>query len=143
MQCLRCYKDTAHAFPHLANAAKYATAFFDIGAVALKYHFSSMYEYDWQNPFFYLWIIIKIGATIYKLWWDYKMDWGFFDKNAGENRFLRETIVYSSKNYYYFAIIQDFVLRFIWVVGLYDIQMKGESYKEIVSTICGFLEVFR
>lgn len=143
MQCLRRYKDSAQAFPHLANAFKYATSFFDIGAVALQYHFSSMYEYDWQNPFFYLWIIIKLGATIYKLWWDYKMDWGFFDKNAGENRFLRETIVYSSKNYYYFAIIQDFVLRFIWVVGLYDIQMKGETYKDIVSTIFGFLEIFR
>ena len=25
------------------------------------------------------------------------MDWGFFDKNAGENKYLREVIVYSSK----------------------------------------------
>lgn len=25
------------------------------------------------------------------------MDWGLFDKNAGENKFLREEIVYSSK----------------------------------------------
>jgi len=24
------------------------------------------------------------------------MDWGLFDRNAGENRFLREEIVYSS-----------------------------------------------
>ena len=24
------------------------------------------------------------------------MDWGLFDSNAGENRFLREEIVYSS-----------------------------------------------
>lgn len=143
MQCLRRYKDTAHAFPHLANAFKYATSFFSIGAVALKLHFSSMYESDWQNPFFYLWFIIQIGATCYKLWWDYKMDWGFFDKNAGENRFLRETIVYSSKNYYYFAIVQNFLLRFIWLVGLYDFRIKGETYKDIVTTLCGLLEVFR
>jgi hypothetical protein len=25
------------------------------------------------------------------------MDWGFFDQNAGENKFLRAEVVYSSK----------------------------------------------
>lgn len=35
------------------------------------------------------------------------MDWGLFDRNAGENRFLREEIVYSStvsntKQVYYY-----------------------------------------
>lgn len=28
--------------------------------------------------------------------WDIKLDWGLFDSNAGENKFLREEIVYSS-----------------------------------------------
>ncbi len=143
MQCLRRYKDTTNAFPHLANAFKYATSFFVVATVLLKYNFSSMYSNDWENPFHYLWLIVNTGATIYKLWWDFKMDWGFFDKNAGENRFLRETIVYSSKNYYYFAIVQNFLLRFVWLVGLYDIGLRGETYKEIVNTTLGFLEVFR
>ena len=119
------FQDTAHAFPHLANAFKYATTFFVTAAQALMYQFSARDEYlnDWQNPFFYLWLVVAAGATLYKLWWDYKMDWGFFDDNAGENRFLRETIVYSSKNYYYFAIIQNFVLRFAWLIG----DMKKEK----------------
>lgn len=96
-QCLRRYRDTTNWFPHLVNAGKYSTTFLDIGTLSLKYHFSSMYSSDWENPFFYLWLIAKFFGTIYKLAWDYKMDWGFFDKNAGENRFLREVIVYSSK----------------------------------------------
>ncbi len=41
------------------------------------------------------------------------------------------------------AIIENFVLRFIWLVRLYDIGLKGETYKDIVTTILGFLEVFR
>ena len=41
------------------------------------------------------------------------MDWGLFDKNSGENKFLREEIVYSSKRYYYFAVLEDFVLRLV------------------------------
>lgn len=101
MQCLRRYRDTTNVFPHLVNAGKYSTTFFDIGALSLKYHFSYMYNSDWENPFFYLWLIVKFFGTCYKLAWDYKMDWGFFDKNAGENKFLREVIVYSSKVYKY------------------------------------------
>ena len=143
LQCLRRFKDTSHPWPHLANALKYSATFFDIGTLALKYHFSYMYKNDWENPFFYLWFIAKFIGTIYKLFWDYKMDWGFFDKNAGENKYLREVIVYSSKSYYYFAIIENFLIRFLWIVRLYDINIKGETYKDLVTTLLGFFEVFR
>ncbi len=51
-------------------------------------------------------------SSLYTYTWDIKMDWGLFDKNSGENKFLREEIVYSSKRYYYFAIIEDFALRY-------------------------------
>lgn len=71
--------------------------FFDVATLAMKYYFSGMYKSDWESPFFYLWLIVKLVGTIYKLVWDLKMDWGFFDKNAGDNKFLREVIVYSSK----------------------------------------------
>ena len=50
-----------------------------------------------DNPFLYLWIIAAFVSTCYTFTWDIKMDWGLFDKNAGENRFLREEIVYASK----------------------------------------------
>jgi hypothetical protein len=90
--------DTKNKFPHLANALKYATFFIDTIALVLKYHYSANYnDRDWQNPFFYIWLVVRLTTTSYKLWWDYKMDWGFFDKDAGENRFLREVCVYSSK----------------------------------------------
>ena len=85
LQCLRRYKDTSNAFPHLANAAKYATTFFDIGTLALKYHFSTTLKYTsgWENPFFYLWLIVKFLGTCNKYFWDIKMEWGFFDANPG------------------------------------------------------------
>ena len=34
--------------------------------------------------------------------------------SADEYRFLREEIVYSSPWFYYFGIIEDFILRFAW-----------------------------
>jgi xenotropic and polytropic retrovirus receptor 1 len=145
MQCLRRYRDTLNAFPHLANACKYATQFLSVGSQALFYYFAhkALYSHDVENPFFYFWIICQLIGTIFKLIWDFKMDWGFFDKNAGENKFLREAIVYSSKSFYYFAIVNNLVLRFTWIISLYSIDMKGESYSDIVATVLGFLELFR
>jgi xenotropic and polytropic retrovirus receptor 1 len=145
-QCLRRYRDSRQKFPHLANALKYSTTFIDTGFQLLRYHYSSDYERDYDNPYFYLWIFIRCIGTLYKYWWDIRMDWGFFDKNAGENRFLREQCVYSSKWYYYFAIVQNFILRFFWLIRLYDMNLprKGtESYKDLVYTFIGLAEVYR
>lgn len=43
-----------------------------------------------------MWIGASIISSCYAYTWDIKMDWGLFDKSAGENKFLREEIVYSS-----------------------------------------------
>lgn len=47
--------------------------------------------------FFYLYIGFLVVSSCYTLVWDLKMDWGLFDRNAGENTFLREEIVYPLK----------------------------------------------
>ena len=52
---------------------------------------------DGEIVFYTLWLISHTVSSIYGYIWDIKMDWGFFTKNAGENKFLREEIVYSSK----------------------------------------------
>lgn len=175
-QCIRRYRDTKEAFPHLVNAAKYATSFFVV-IFAHKFHTTSgkwrnnyagmersgkvysrtylealtslimrdVYVYDTlpirvpfmanrkihvnfilaqkhvarnslsllhlpfsisgstdtygqskENPWFYCWITAALFSSCYAYIWDIKMDWGLFDAKAGENRFLREEIVYSS-----------------------------------------------
>lgn len=70
------------------------------------------------------------------------MDWGLFDKNAGENTCLREEVVYSSHFFYYFAIIEDFCLRFIWVLTFFLTENKMISSDLMVSIVAP-LEVFR
>lgn len=54
------------------------------------------YQMSSENPYFYLWILASIISSCYAYTWDIKMDWGLFDKKAGDNKFLREEIVYSS-----------------------------------------------
>lgn len=58
--------------------------------------FTANYTSTFDNPYTWLWIISQITSSLYAYTWDIKMDWGLLDKNAGENRFLREEIVYSS-----------------------------------------------
>ncbi|XP_007448576.1 PREDICTED: xenotropic and polytropic retrovirus receptor 1 isoform X2 [Lipotes vexillifer] len=94
--------------------------------------------------FFYLWIVFCIISSCYTLIWDLKMDWGLFDKNAGENTFLREEIVYPQKAYYYCAIIEDVILRFAWTIQISITSMTLLPHsRDIIATVFAPLEVFR
>lgn len=49
------------------------------------------------ETFFYMLIVSSTVSSLYTLMWDLRMDWGLFDRGAGENTFLREEIVYPHK----------------------------------------------
>ena len=95
-QCLRRYRDSKEAFPHLVNAGKYSTTFLVVIFGTLKAYNSKHYEHTFDNPYTYCWLISAVISSCYALTWDLKMDWGLLDKNAGENTLLREEIVYSA-----------------------------------------------
>ncbi|XP_067894040.1 solute carrier family 53 member 1-like [Heterodontus francisci] len=142
-QCLRRYRDTKRAFPHLVNAGKYSTTFFVVTFAAL-YSTHKEQKHDDAVVFLYLWIACLLISSCYTLTWDLKMDWGLFDKNAGENTFLREEIVYPQKSYYYCAIVEDVILRFAWTVQISVTSMSAfASAGDIISTVLAPLEVFR
>jgi hypothetical protein len=141
-QCLRRYHDTREAFPHLVNAGKYSTTFFVVIFSTLRSMYKSDYTDQSQNPFLFLFIIASIISSCYAYTWDIKMDWGLFDKSAGENKFLREEIVYSSTFFYYFAIVEDFVLRFAWALSFY-LTETGYVTSDLMTSILSPLEVFR
>lgn len=119
--------------------------------------FLEHYESDSENPYFYLWVISSIVSSCYTYTWDIKMDWGLFEVYEGDNKFLREEIVYSStvikiylnyyypnffQRFYYFAIVEDFILRFAWVTTYMNSKLKFVPY-DILSTLLPPLEVFR
>uniref|UniRef100_A0A5S6QI55 EXS domain-containing protein n=1 Tax=Trichuris muris TaxID=70415 RepID=A0A5S6QI55_TRIMR len=121
LQCLRRYRDSRTAFPHLFNAGKYSTTFFVVVFGTLNTLHKKEYNLSKQrmgSPFFYLWVIANCISFCYTYLWDVRMDWGLFEKNSGENRYLREELVYSQKLYYYFAMVADFFLRITWVLNV-------------------------
>lgn len=144
-QCLRRYRDTKAKFPHLANAGKYATGF--LVAITNTVRRATIPKYQRQqtsNPFLYVWFLSSLIGSTYKLIWDLKMDYGFFDKNEGENRYLREQLIYSSKVYYYVAIIENIVFRYIWIINVFVyFNTSVAEYADIVGFAFGIIEVFR
>ncbi|MCL4125712.1 UNVERIFIED_CONTAM: hypothetical protein GTU68_058249 [Idotea baltica] len=136
-QCLRRYRDTKEAFPHLLNALKYSTTFFVVTFNIL--YEPLQYTDHLSNPWFYMLIISRVSSSCFVLWWDLVMDWGLFDKNCGEYKFLREEMVYSSPYYYYFAIFEDIVLRFSWSIP-FAIRAGSD---EVMITVMALLEVLR
>lgn len=143
IQCLRRYRDTKRAFPHLVNAGKYSTTFFVVAFAALYATHRDLGHTD-ADTFFYMLIIFSTISSLYTLIWDLRMDWGLFDRGAGENTFLREEIVYPHKAYYYCAIVEDVILRFAWIITICLTTMtKIHSIGDIVATVLAPLEVFR
>jgi hypothetical protein len=72
------------------------------------------------------------------------MDWGFFDKNAGENKYLREEIVYPRKAYYYAAIIENIIFRYIWMINIFIyFESLFAEYADIIGFSFGLIEIFR
>ncbi|XP_039287177.1 xenotropic and polytropic retrovirus receptor 1 homolog isoform X2 [Nilaparvata lugens] len=141
-QCLRRYRDSKEAFPHLVNAGKYSVTFFVVGFNFMIRLSAAQYKDKWENPYMYLWLAACLINSLYTYTWDIRMDWGLFDRHAGENKFLREEIVYSSTGFYYFAIIEDLVLRFAWAYSFILTEM-GLINPEVMLSLTAPLEVFR
>lgn len=137
-QCFRRFRDTKEKLPHLANAAKYSTTFFVIIFSTL---YSSSQSTAFHYTFFCLWIGSLLVSSSYSYAWDVKLDWGLFDKKAGENKFLREEIVYPNWTYY-FAIFEDFILRFTWALSI-SLTEAGVMHSDMIVSIFAPLEVFR
>lgn len=141
-QCIRRYRDSKEAFPHLANAGKYSTTFLVVISNTMCAYRAVEYQNRWENPWLWLWVISCFVNSIYSLTWDLKMDWGLLDSNAGENKFLREEVVYSAAGFYYFAIIEDFVLRFAWIASFVLVEC-GYVSSDLMTSVVAPLEVFR
>jgi len=136
-QCLRRYRDTHSKFPHLVNAGKYSTTL-------LSNFLSFLHKYLELQGFFFAWCCSKTVSTFYTIFWDLKMDWGFFSKEDGGNKYLREELVYPNTWVYYLALVQDIVLRFLWTAGLVIKKNKELGVPdEVVNCVLQVLEVFR
>lgn len=149
LQCWRRFLDSGDWFPHIPNGFKYLLGvFFQLSLMFYRLHPMNM---NIKKVF----IFIAIANSIITALWDIILDFSLlqsWDKNTfGLRKTLLlcksknwETNKYKSwkeKSFYYFAIVEDIVLRFSWVV--YFIFPKEIQQNAMTSIFIAFMEIFR
>ncbi|XP_067635196.1 solute carrier family 53 member 1-like [Eurosta solidaginis] len=141
-QCLRRYQDDrTNAKKYLINAGKYSTTFFVVFFDFMRSNYADSFNSHWSNPFTYFWLIAATVSSSYGMAWDYLMDWGLFKKDCGPNKFLRRQLLYRP-GFYYFLVVENFFLRFLWVFVFVLSESKMAS-KRIMAPIADILEAIR
>jgi hypothetical protein len=114
-QSLRRYRDNKLKW-NLVNAAKYVS-------IMIFISFFVQYEQTKSSKWLAVYVGYGIFNSIYCLGWDFYMDWGLFRSFDPETRFLRTSKLLLPRWVYYFAILANIVLRFLWVFQI--LPLKG------------------
>ncbi|GAD98532.1 signal transduction protein Syg1 [Paecilomyces variotii No. 5] len=133
LQCLRRYRDSRSAFPHLANFAKYTCGI-------LYYMTLSLYRIHKYTRYQALFITFAFVNAIYTSVWDIAMDWSLCNPYA-KNRFLREILAFRKAWIYYVAMVLDVVVRFNWI--FYAIFASDLQHSAVLSFLVSLSEVCR
>ncbi|KAF8524328.1 EXS-domain-containing protein [Hysterangium stoloniferum] len=112
VQSVRRYYDSGLP-THLVNARKY---FSSIVTYVTYYTWKSRGAP--HDKTFAVWLAFATISSIYTSLWDLLMDWSFLQRHS-THRFLRSELIYSNNPFiYYFAIITNVMIRFIWVINI-------------------------
>ncbi|KAK7044716.1 signal transduction protein [Favolaschia claudopus] len=120
---------------HLINAGKYAA-----GIVSYFCYFIWRHQGGHSHGgSFVVWVFFQTVYTLYALSWDFVMDWSILRLDV-HYPLLRGELVYSNHIYlYYFAIISNTLIRFIWIFYI----PAGGPDMMLRSFIGGSLEMLR
>ncbi|KAF9482764.1 EXS-domain-containing protein [Pholiota conissans] len=133
VQSIKRYNDSK-LITHLINGGKY-------GSGIVNYLIFFMWRHHQVNhgSIFTLYLLTSINYSLYALSWDLLMDWSLLRLHS-PHVLLRAELVYN--NYvplYYFAIVSNILIRFIWIIY---IPTAGPSMM-LRSFIAGLLEMLR
>jgi len=134
MQSVKRYADS-RLHTHLINGGKY-------GAGIISYFL----YFHWRHQGSHLdgssFALYCLFTTIYSLYasaWDFLMDWSIFQYRA-KYPLLRSEFMYSGQILmYYFAIISNIAIRFIWISYI----PRGGPNNTVKTFMAGMLEIFR
>ncbi|XP_066328811.1 phosphate transporter PHO1-2-like isoform X1 [Miscanthus floridulus] len=134
MQCLRRYLEEGHDLNQLANAGKYVSA---MVAAAVRFKYAA------TPTSFWMWMVIisSTGATIYQLYWDFVMDWGFLNPKS-KNFWLRDQLILKNKSVYYASMMLNLVLRLAWAQSVMKLHL-GMVESRLLDFSLASLEIIR
>lgn len=138
-QCFVRYKET-NLTAHLINAGKYFSSICIQAASAAKILSSNQPTYPASVAVL---AVVSFLSTVYCLYWDYKMDWGLLRSSRVGKKYLRDKLLFPVW-FYYYAMISNFFLRFLWVLGLLpETVASGLNKDQLIPFIQCLFEGFR
>ncbi|TFK38118.1 EXS-domain-containing protein [Crucibulum laeve] len=133
VQSIKRYADSK-LITHLINGGKY-------GSGIISYFFYFLWRHQGRNrgTLFALWCLFNACYSIYASSWDLLMDWSVLRMHS-RYPLLRPEVIYSNHiPLYYFAILSNILVRFIWV---FYIPQSGPDM-QLRTFIGGLLEMLR
>ncbi|PAN08852.1 hypothetical protein PAHAL_1G440700 [Panicum hallii] len=134
MQCLRRYLEEGHDINQLANAGKYVSA---MVAAAVRFKYAATPTPLWM----WMVVISSSGATIYQLYWDFVMDWGFLNPKS-KNLWLRDQLILKKKSIYYVSMMLNLALRLAWAQSVMKLHL-GQVESRLLDFSLASLEIIR
>ncbi|KDQ58686.1 hypothetical protein JAAARDRAFT_128693, partial [Jaapia argillacea MUCL 33604] len=111
------------------------------GMVMYGFYFNWRHQgsFSGRGVSFALYCLFATAYACYAASWDFLMDWSVLKPHV-QHRWLRQDILYSDHVYmYYFAIISNIFIRFIWVIY---IPIRGPN-AVLRTFIAAMLEMLR
>ncbi|KAJ7485255.1 EXS-domain-containing protein [Mycena latifolia] len=119
---------------HLINAGKYGA-----GIVSYLFYFIWRHRGGHYDSTFALWCLFNAFSTTYALVWDFLMDWSILRLHSRHFLLRRELVYTNHILLYYFAIVTNTLIRFLWI---FYIPSHGPDVM-LRSFIVGLLEIVR
>eukprot|EP00996_Jenningsia_fusiforme_P000729 NODE_165_length_2944_cov_61.626598_g151_i0.p1 GENE.NODE_165_length_2944_cov_61.626598_g151_i0~~NODE_165_length_2944_cov_61.626598_g151_i0.p1 ORF type:complete len:431 (+),score=39.96 NODE_165_length_2944_cov_61.626598_g151_i0:538-1830(+) len=138
-QCLSCYLSD-HERKHLANSAKYASAF---PVLLFSYLHQEYTDHPLQSTFQTCWLASLCVNSAFSFYWDVYNDWGL-GTSRNSQLLLRDRLLFPSY-WYYLAVLVDLVLRFTWSLQLspHWYLYLGDVGRELQMFLLESVEILR
>ncbi|KAI1794482.1 EXS-domain-containing protein [Ganoderma leucocontextum] len=133
VQSVKRYVDSG-LVTHLINGGKYGT-----GVLQVLFYFLWRSQGGVHGPMFVVWCVFATSYSIYAGAWDLLMDWSLLRPHARYPMLRQELLYHNAIPFYYFAIVSNILIRFIWVIY---IPAQGPNYT-IRTFITAMLEILR
>ncbi|KNC55618.1 xenotropic and polytropic murine leukemia virus receptor xpr1 [Thecamonas trahens ATCC 50062] len=140
LQCLRRYRDSGDAWPHLGNAGKYAVATVAVTLGAFHSDWKS-YGHEYSAPRV-AWLALLVFSTLYAYSWDICMDWGLMWWADGKVH-VRKQFHYGSLWVYALAAVLNLFGRFVWMLTLITAPVQSAINHELAVFVYALVEVIR
>ncbi|KAG2654855.1 hypothetical protein PVAP13_1NG563700 [Panicum virgatum] len=91
----------------------------------------------------WMWMVVisSSGATIYQLYWDFVMDWGFLNPKS-KNLWLRDQLILKKKSIYYVSMMLNLALRLAWAQSVMKLHL-GRVESRLLDFSLASLEIIR